>query len=69
MERKRWGDAASNLQEAYRQMNRIVLKNEQDEEDMKTFFDICHDLGLCYYNRGSYIKAITYFELAASYSQ
>lgn len=65
MERKRWGDAASNLQEAYRQMNRIVLKNEQDEEDMKTFFDICHDLGLCYYNRGSYIKAITYFELAA----
>ena len=65
MEWKRWGDAASDLQEAYRQMNRIVLKNEQDEEDMKIFFDICHDLGLCYYNRGSYIKAITYFELAS----
>ena len=65
MERKRWGDAASNLQEAYRQMNRIVLKNEQDEKDMKIFFDICYNLGLCYYNRGSYIKAIPYFELAS----
>ena len=65
MEWKGWGEAASDLQEAYSRMNSIVLKNEQDEEDMKIFFDICHNLGLCYYNRGSYIKAITYFELAS----
>ena len=65
MEWKRWGDAASDLQEAYSYESRIIFKNEHDEKDMKIFFDICYNLGLCYYNRGSYIKAIPYFELAS----
>ena len=65
MKECRWGDAASDLLNIYNLIKKELLENKLNKKEIKDFFAVCYQLGLCYYNRESYTKAALYLDLAS----
>lgn len=64
MKEKRWGDSVSDLMEAYKPLKEQWLSEELDESGQEAFFDVCYQLGYCYFQVKLYQKALYYLELA-----
>lgn len=64
MEEERWGDATSDLIEAYKMLREEWFCGRLDDKGVSLFHETCYKLGYCYYKVKLYKKALYFLEIA-----